>query len=186
MSGHPCWLRPAASFLGAGASVHGSLRKLRSLLRARGVGPEQLVGVCVDRSIQLVVAMLGVLKAGGAFLPLCPTDRAERLRHMVSDSGVRLVLCDSPASTPIPSEDVELFEVDKLRLVAETGRVAPLVEPDNLASVIYMPSARPNPVAITHASIVNFLRGMTKRLGRTQLPFDLAILEALAAKIAAH
>src|SRR6266545_41321 len=132
---------------------------LAKLLRARGVGPEQLVGVCVDRSIQLVVAMLGILKAGGAVVPLRPSDRAERLRHMVSDSGVRLVLCESPESTPIPSEDVELFEVDKLRLIAETGRVAPLVEPDNLASVIYMPgtTGRPNRVSITHASIVNFL-----------------------------
>lgn len=159
---------------------------LAKLLRARGVGPETLVGVCVERSIPMAVAAIGTLKAGGAFVPLDPRYPKDLLRHLVSDSGVRLVLCDSPTSTPIPGDDIELFGVDKLHLIAETGRVAPLVEPDNLASVIYRSAAtgRPKAVAITHASTVNFLRGMTKRPSRTPLPFDLSTFQTLAATLA--
>lgn len=159
---------------------------LAKLLRTRGVGPETLVGVCVDQFIPMAVAAIGTLKAGGAFLPLDPAYPTDLLRHLVSDSGVRLVLCDSPASTPIPSSDIELFGVDKLHLIAETGRVAPLIEPDNLASVIYRSAStgRPQAVPITHASTVNFLRGMAKRPSRTPLPFDLSTFQTLAATLA--
>ena len=140
---------------------------LARLLRARGVGPEILVGVCIDRSVNLVVGLLGILKAGGACVPLDPSCPAERLRHLVADSGVRLVLCDSQEPSSLSGGDVEFFAVDRLRLVAETGRVAPHVHAQNLAYVSYTSDSagRPRGVAITHASIGTFLRRMAKESG---------------------
>ena len=158
-------------------------------LRARGVGPESLVGVSIERSVDLVVALLGILKAGGAYVPLDPSYPADRLRYMVADSRVRLVLCDGRQAEESPLRaDVELFPVDRLRLVADTGRVAAGVAPNNLAYVIYTSGStgRPKGVAVTHASIASFLTSMAvepglaagdRVLGLTPLSFDISTLE---------
>src|SRR5581483_9629908 len=66
--------------------------KLAHRLRALGVGPDVLVGVSVERSLELVIAILGVLKAGGAYVPLDPSYPAERLRFMLDDAHVALVV----------------------------------------------------------------------------------------------
>ncbi len=67
-------------------------------LRSLGVGPEEVVGVCLERSIEMVVAVLGILKAGGAYLPLEPEYPVERRRWMLEDAGVRLVLTEEALS----------------------------------------------------------------------------------------
>src|SRR5207244_13449587 len=75
------------------AALDARAGQLAAALQARGVGPETLVGVCVERSTpELVVAVLGVLQAGGAFVPLDPQYPAERLRYMVADAGVQVVV----------------------------------------------------------------------------------------------
>ena len=71
-------------------------------LRARGVGPEARVGICLERSPEMVAAVLGVLKAGGAYVPLDPSYPAERLRFMLEDSGVRVVLADARTRGALP------------------------------------------------------------------------------------
>src|SRR6185503_10791441 len=65
---------------------------LADRLRALGVGPDVLVGLCVDRSIELVVGLVGILKAGGAYLPIDPEYADERIRYLLSDSGVGVVV----------------------------------------------------------------------------------------------
>ena len=64
------------------------------LLRAAGVGPEVLVGLCVERSVEMMVAVLGILKAGGAFVPLNPLYPQERLSFMIGDAGLSLLLTE--------------------------------------------------------------------------------------------
>ncbi len=79
-------------------------------LRSLGVGPEEVVGVCLERSIEMVVAVLGILKAGGAYLPLEPEYPVERRRWMVEDAGVRLVLTEEALS--------DLWDAGALKLVS--------------------------------------------------------------------
>src|SRR6185503_16252779 len=68
---------------------------LAAALRRAAFGPEQLVGLCMERSVELVIAQLGVLKAGAAYLPLDPAQPFERLSFMVRDAGCRLVISSS-------------------------------------------------------------------------------------------
>ena len=75
---------------------------LAAQLRAAGVGPEAVVGVFVDRSLEMIVALLGVLKAGGAYLPLDPAFPQERLAWMVEDAGARVLVTQAHLATALP------------------------------------------------------------------------------------
>src|ERR1700680_760873 len=74
-------------------------------LRKLGVGPDVIVGLCVERSLEMVVGLLGILKAGGAFLPLDARYPADRLAYMVEDSGIKLVLTTGNAATALAAVD---------------------------------------------------------------------------------
>ncbi|HEV2362329.1 MAG TPA: AMP-binding protein, partial [Acidimicrobiales bacterium] len=90
-----------------------SSRLAQHLIR-RGAGPEVLVGLCVDRSLELVVGVLGILKAGAAFLPLDPGYPADRLAFMVDDSAVGLVLSRRHLDGSLPSSVTEVVDLDDL------------------------------------------------------------------------
>ena len=77
------------------AELNTRANRLAHLLIARGVGPDGLVGICLERSPEMVVAVLAVLKAGGAYIPMDPGYPPNRLAYMVEDSHVRLILGDS-------------------------------------------------------------------------------------------
>ncbi|MBW4718788.1 non-ribosomal peptide synthetase [Saccharothrix obliqua] len=141
-------------------------------LRALGVGPETVVGVRLERGVELVVALLGVLKAGGAYLPLDPEYPAERLDFMVADSGARLVIT--------PGDLADLDEPD-------TPVVSGVV-PGNAAYVIYTSGSTglPKGVVVEHRAVVNRLRwaqsvyglGVSDRvLQKTPFGFDVSVWE---------
>ena len=83
-------------------------------LQARGVGPGDLVAVCVERSPELVAALLGVLKAGAAYVPLDPAYPAQRLALMLEDADCRLVLSREALRTRLPAGGAEVLTVDEL------------------------------------------------------------------------
>lgn len=128
-------------------------------LRAEGIGPEDIVGVYVERSIEAIVAIVGVLKAGAAYLPLDPSYPLERLAWMSMDAGIRCLLSDNESEAPLqfassahtihlgPGSDIWTLSTD---LPVDTCR------PENLAYVIYTSgsSGRPKGVLINHAGAV--------------------------------
>ncbi len=127
-----------------------------------GAGPDTLVGVLADRSVGMLASILGVLKAGGAYLPLEPEQPAERLAYMLADSGTRLVLAPGNWSAELP-EGVQRLDW------AQTGsgsaaRIAPT--PANLAYVIYTSgtTGQPKGVAISHGALANYVEGIAARL----------------------
>ncbi len=142
-----------------------------------GVGPEVTVGLCCERSPDLVVGLLAVLKAGGSYLPLDPAYPPERLRAMQDDSGTSLVLTQ------------ERFDTDRPQIVAQPiTRPARRSGPDNRAYLIYTSGStgRPKGVEVHHRALVNFLASMAREPGLTAgdrllsvttLAFDIAGLE---------
>jgi amino acid adenylation domain-containing protein len=166
---------------------------LAGVLRSRGVGPESLVGVCVGRSVELVVGVLGVLKAGGAFVPLDAGYPVERLRFMMADSGVELVVVDAVgASLPIFDDGVRAVPVTVDSPV--DGVVAAGVQPENLAYVIYTSGStgRPKGVAVRHGGIAANIVDMNERfalgvgdrvLGLSAVSFDMSVYELVGVLI---
>jgi non-ribosomal peptide synthetase component F len=121
-------------------------------LRARGVGAESVVGLCLPRGVEMVVAVLGVWLAGGTYLPLDPEYPAERLEFMVADSGAQVVLREGDLA---PSEDLP-------STAPEVG-----VEPAQLAYVIYTSGStgRPKGVQVSHRSVVGMVTALGPELG---------------------
>ncbi len=141
--------------------------RLAHHLCTRGVGPEQVVGVCMERTAQMVVALLGILKAGAAYLPLDPQYPGARLRLMLEDAGARVLLRQSDAAEDLPGFTGEVIEWGALpeeemqSLLGRCPNSVPEseVSAQNLAYVIYTSGSTGTPkgVALAHGSVGNYL-----------------------------
>ncbi len=134
--------------------------QLAHYLQKQGVGPETLVGISVERSPDMVVALLGILKAGGAYLPLDPTYPQERLAYMLADSGVKTLLTQKPLLPDLPESEAAVFLLDDDWHKVEnepTSNPDSGVGPENLAYVIYTSGStgKPKGVLVTHRGIPN-------------------------------
>jgi amino acid adenylation domain-containing protein len=167
--------------------------QLAHYLRRLGVGAEDLVGLCLERSPNMLVGLLGVLKAGAAYIPLDPAYPKERLSFMLADAGVSLLLTQSglraclhgvEARTVCLDEDWEAVARESVASAGVAGM------PDRLAYVIYTSGStgQPKGVEISHRALVNFFTAMRQRPGMsaqdvvlavTSLSFDIAVLELL-------
>src|SRR6201999_2451574 len=128
-------------------------------LRAMGVGAEMLVGVCVERSAELIVALLGVLKAGGGYVPLDTNYPARRLTFMLEDSGVRVVLTQQGMEHVLPESGAKFVYLDRdWEEIGEQPEDDLFVEtsPDSLAYVIYTSGSTGDPkgAMVTHRNVV--------------------------------
>jgi amino acid adenylation domain-containing protein len=171
--------------------------RLAHRLRALGIGPEVIVGVGVERSLELIIALLGVLKAGGAYVPLDPTYPPERLAFMLADAQAQVLISSKDdgrwttdeATQPESLHDLGLT-INTLRAssAAIVHRTSEIVHPDNLAYVIYTSGStgRSKGVQISHRALVNVLDAMRRQtrlaeadalLALTTLSFDIAALE---------
>ncbi|MEM7363335.1 MAG: MupA/Atu3671 family FMN-dependent luciferase-like monooxygenase [Pseudomonadota bacterium] len=159
-------------------------------LISRGLQPDELVGVHVERSIDLLIATLGVMKAGGAYVPLDPDFPRDRIKYMVEDAHMRLVISQSAILSTLPDSDAEVICVDQLDSLDNTAadNLTTPVSSSNLAYVIYTSGSTGNPkgVMVEHRNVVNFFVGMDDRVGGdepgtwlavTSLSFDISVLE---------
>jgi amino acid adenylation domain-containing protein len=166
--------------------------QLASLLRTRGVGAGHLVGVCLQRTPDLVVALLAILKAGAAYVPLDPAFPASRLAHMVADAALKAVLTDADSESVLPETDALMLRLDSDWPAIAAQPVDAVAgersDPDALAYVLYTSGSTglPKGVQIPRRALTNFLRGMQQRPGIsstdvliavTTLSFDIAGLE---------
>jgi len=165
--------------------------RLANRLRSAGIGPGALVGVCLDRSCEMVVALVAVLKAGGAYLPFDPVFPRERLSFMLEDSGIAVLISrGNVLSVSIPAQTKEIdLDRDWSSIEQESADCpASGATPENLAYVIYTSGSTgiPKGVAIPHCAVVNFLTSMRvepgispsdRLLAVTTLSFDIAGLE---------
>lgn len=165
--------------------------RLAHYLRRLGVGPETLVGVFVERSIEMVVALLGVMKAGGAYVPLDPTYPQDRLAFMLEDAGLALLVTQPQLLDRLPQHKARVvcLDADQKEFAQESAEnPRHSSNPANLAYVIYTSGStgKPKGVQIPHRALVNFLESMRQRPGITDkdvllavttLSFDIAGLE---------
>jgi amino acid adenylation domain-containing protein len=134
--------------------------QLAHYLRGLGVGPESLVGVCTERSIEMVIGILGTLKAGGAFVPLDPAYPQDRLSFMVEDSGVTVLLTQESLVSSLPQSTSRVVRLDSDWPVIAQQPVSNLslnTVPDSLAYVIYTSGStgRPKGTMLRHGGLCN-------------------------------
>ncbi|SMF01179.1 MULTISPECIES: non-ribosomal peptide synthetase [unclassified Pseudomonas] len=129
-----------------------------------GVQPDTLVGVLADRSVGMLASILGVLKAGGAYLPLEPEQPAERLAYLLTDSGTQRVLAPGNWQAELPEGVSRLAWEHTQALSQDTPR--PSAAAANLAYVIYTSgtTGQPKGVAISHGALGNYVEGIAARL----------------------
>ncbi|MCP1646315.1 amino acid adenylation domain-containing protein/non-ribosomal peptide synthase protein (TIGR01720 family) [Pseudomonas citronellolis] len=172
------------------AELNRRANQLAHLLKAHGVGPDSLVGIAVERSIEMVVGLMAILKAGGAYVPLDPEYPAERLAYMLEDSGVKLLLSQSHLDLPL-AEGVQRIDLDQdgdwLEGYSEANPAVPL-DGENLAYVIYTSGStgKPKGAGNRHRALTNRLCWMQEAYGldagdavlqKTPFSFDVSVWE---------
>ena len=174
--------------------------RIAAALRQRGVGPDTMVALCVERSPKMVAGVLGILKSGGAYVPLDPAYPKERLAFVLEDTRAKAVVTETAlvelvrglAAAAKADNLPHIICVDEIAGTPTTsgtdGFTGVVARPDNLAYVIFTSGStgKPKGVQIEHRSVVNFLESMRREPGLcaedvlvavTTLSFDIAGLE---------
>ncbi|MBE9214687.1 amino acid adenylation domain-containing protein [Plectonema cf. radiosum LEGE 06105] len=160
-------------------------------LQTLGVKPETLVGICINRCLEMMVGLLAILKAGGAYVLLDPSYPQERLDYILSDSGVSILLTTENLLTQLPTHELKIICVDKQEEEIanySTNNILSNVQPNNLGYVIYTSGStgKPKGVLVTHHNLVNHSNAIAHRFHLTSqdkvlqfaaLSFDVAIEE---------
>ncbi|WP_447971455.1 amino acid adenylation domain-containing protein [Nitrospira sp. M1] len=149
--------------------VEARANQLAHYLQTLGVGPDVRVGLCLERSLDLIVGLLAVLKAGGAYVPLVPTLPQERLQYLLRDSRAHIVLTQTQWSAVFADTGLSCVCLDREWpeiLALSEQPVDSAVRPDNLAYVIYTSGStgQPKGVGVEHRQLVNYLHGLWVRV----------------------
>jgi amino acid adenylation domain-containing protein len=155
-------------------------RRMAEQLVGLGVERGAMVGVLCERSIELVAAVHGVLMAGAVYVPLEPEHPAERIAHMVAETGMRVVLAQAPLRALVTDPDVVVVDVDERAVdpsSASSAVTLPEPEPDDIAYVMFTSGStgRPKGVAVSHRAVTNRSRTVQDRFGLG--PGDVALLK---------
>ena len=165
--------------------------QLASYLQNLNIEGDALVAISLERSLDMVVATLAVLKTGAAYLPIDQTYPNARIQHMIEDSGCRNVISHSRLADKLPTTDTQMIWLDKESTAIEKLPELPAVNslsPQDTAYIIYTSGStgRPKGVRIRHSNVTNFLNSMQMTPGITSedrlvavttLSFDIAVLE---------
>ncbi|MGH7833764.1 MAG: non-ribosomal peptide synthetase, partial [Candidatus Binatia bacterium] len=164
-------------------------------LRALGVTPEVTVGICLDRSPDVVIGLLAILKAGGAYVPIDPAYPPDRIASILKHSGMPVVLTQAKLVKDLPKNGYRVLCMEDVAAEESTEKPEPLAGLRNLAYVIYTSGStgEPKGVEVEHRSLMNFLHSVLRRPGITEkdvllsvttVSFDIAALELFLPLIA--
>lgn len=172
------------------AELDARANRVAHVLRAMGIGPDVLVGLCMPRSLDLLIGALAIFKAGGAYVPIDPAYPADRVALYISDSAAPVILTRSDLAPGLPAHAAQTLLIDTDPRIKAAPATAPAggAGPDNLAYVIFTSGStgRPKGVMIEHRNVSNFFTGMDARLSHdpagvwlavTSLSFDISVLE---------
>jgi amino acid adenylation domain-containing protein len=173
------------------AELEARANRLAHHLRGLGVGPEDRVGVCLERSVEMVVALYAVLKAGGAYVPLDPGYPPDRLAYLLADAAVPVLVTDARLAARLPAHGARTVRVDaEAAAIAAASATRPEggAGPDHLAYVIYTSGStgRPKGAMNAHCGVINRLLWMQEALAleadeavlqKTPFSFDVSVWE---------
>ena len=165
--------------------------QLAHYLQKSGAQPDSLVGICVERSLEMVVGLVGILKAGAAYVPIDPNFPADRVDYMLDNAQVKLLLTQQRLVEKLPTQGASVICLDAdWHDIAQESQEDPIssVTPENIAYVIYTSGStgKPKGVQVLHCGVLNFLDSMKQQpgistddrlLSVTTLSFDIAVLE---------
>ncbi|QMS87499.1 amino acid adenylation domain-containing protein [Nostoc edaphicum CCNP1411] len=174
--------------------LNGRANQLARHLQTLGVGPDVLVGICVERSLEMIVALLAILKVGGAYVPLDTAYPQQRLSLMLTDSQVTVLLTQQSLLEQLPEHQASIVCLDRDWENIATQAQDNLdinIHPDNLAYVIYTSGStgKPKGVAMPHRPLVNLIAWQSqtstvgfgsKTLQYTPISFDVSFQEIFA------
>ncbi len=156
-------------------------------LQSEGIGPDDLVAICIERSLDLMIGLLGILKAGGGYVPLDPVYPRERLGLMLEDAKAKVVLTQRHLSSRLPTHGGAQIAIEDIAIDGSGARPASAVTSNNLAYVIFTSGStgRPKGVMVEHRTVANFFTGMDQVIGTdpgvwlavTSVSFDISVLE---------
>ncbi|HZM82448.1 MAG TPA: MupA/Atu3671 family FMN-dependent luciferase-like monooxygenase [Candidatus Limnocylindrales bacterium] len=157
-------------------------------LMAHGVGSQSRVGICADRSIAMVAGLLGILKAGGCYVPLDPAYPADRLTLMIEDAGIAALVTEAGVAGVLPPLTVPVLDLEQVPAAPQIS--PPDVHSGQPAYVLYTSGStgKPKGVVVSHQNVINFFAGMDERVGCgprdtmlavTSISFDISVLELL-------
>ncbi|ODP30123.1 Bacitracin synthase [Paenibacillus nuruki] len=139
-------------------------------LQKDGVGPDVCVGICMERSLEMIIAVIGVLKAGGAYVPLDPSYPEERLRYILDDTAISVVLTQSSLSSLLKEANITRIILDDWRELKGIDK-APIsgVTPDHILYILYTSGStgKPKGIVMDHRPIVNLLAWQMKNVTHT-------------------
>jgi non-ribosomal peptide synthetase component F len=174
--------------------------RLAHLLQSLEAGPDVLIGIYLERSCELAVALLAVLKAGSAYVPMDPNYPNERISFMIADSKMPLLLTQSELTDRLPPVAGQVVCID--HVLGHTGRLSEqnpvtAVSAENLACLIYTSGStgRPKGVAIEHRSVIALVHWagqvfkpeeLAGVLASTSICFDLSIFELFVTSVVAE
>ena len=176
------------------AELNTRANHLAHALRSRGVGRGQRVGLCLERGADMLASVLGILKAGAAYVPLDPSYPADRLRFMAEDAQLALLVSTTALARDfaLPRERQLLLDADADTIASMSGTRLPTdaatAQPEDPAYLIYTSGStgKPKGVVIPHRAVANFLTSMAREPGLTAddvlvavttLSFDIAVLD---------
>jgi natural product biosynthesis luciferase-like monooxygenase protein len=171
--------------------LNGEANQVAHYLVELGVGAEVRVGICMERSVEMVVGLLGILKAGGVYVPLDPEYPGERLQYMVEDGEAGVVVTQRRVEGRLPERGERVVvDGEEREAIGRQSRenVGERVNEENAAYVIYTSGStgKPKGVVVTHGGVSNFLLAMDRVVGEkrsgewmavTSMCFDISVLE---------
>ena len=161
------------------ARVNGIAARLRDL----GVQAGSIVGLCTDRSIDMVVGLLGILRAGGAYLPLHYEHPPARILHQLTETNAKVVLTQAPLVDRLEGFGGSVLRLDESSEATPGERVAPAeTSPDDLVYVIYTSGSTGTPkgVGVTNANLANYVTYLRERVGADAEPLSFGVVTAIS------
>jgi amino acid adenylation domain-containing protein len=187
-----------SSIMSSYEQLHRRANQLAHRLKRAGVGPESVVGVYMHWSIETVIALLGILKSGAAYLPLDPANAASRLGFMLKDASAAVLITDGRTDLRFPQGNLTILKLDDDSTnpaIEDGGDPLDIPDPETLAYLIYTSGStgKPKGVLVTHRSLVNHSMAVIRRYGLSSndrvlqfaaISFDVAAEELFPSLIA--
>ncbi|WP_194972390.1 non-ribosomal peptide synthetase [Aquiflexum lacus] len=140
--------------------------QLAHYLKSIGLNSEDPVPICLDRSLEMVIAIFGIFKAGGAYVPIDPFFPADRIDYMVEDTGANIVICSNETSKNFGDNTNRLILDRGLEVISKmpTEKVFPSPSPENLVYIIYTSGStgKPKGAMVEHRNLINFVNSLSK------------------------